>query len=116
MDKIQPSKPRIGCAWISPDGKFYEVAESGAHGLVAVAIDPIGGCQTLGTQGWIRLYDTGDFYAGFEPGVRIKSITQAQLDVLFDLSQLEPKPTLINIEEEFVQTLKDWLDWYCRKE
>ena len=116
---IEPTAPRIGNAWISPDGKFYPVPNIGDHDLIGNAIIEklfpyaIDKRDLLAKLRWIHLYDQGVFWVGYEMGKFVSEITQPQLDVLFDLVRIN---TFDSSEIQFQRVLTEWIVWYCTKD
>lgn len=99
--KMEPSG-----GWLSPEGKFYP-CQYGQHAELASIIGAhlfgeLFGTYDLLRRGWAHIYDNGIIPAK-QFGVDLQ-LTQAQLDTLFDLSQLP------GAAEDYVRGLRQMLE------
>lgn len=82
----EKSNPCFSAGWLAPNGDFYTCDSWGHDGLAikitAVLYKSLRGSTMLLRSGWCRIYLNGT--VGYEDS----ELTQAQLDVLFDLSEL----------------------------
>jgi hypothetical protein len=95
--------------WIAPNGRFFPCswyehdkrAEELAKTYYPDEAHRKSGTQIFEEKRWVRLLDNGSFYVGHQLKV-VPRITQAQLDMLFDL-------VIVNPETDFGRRLLSWI-------